>query len=255
MVLSFNVLQCHSSSTFEAFRAWKLSWVIYFFFLVSVASLCPTLWNQSGPWAYKMYCSHWSAHLLMLFPVSRATSRLPHNRSAPLGELTVAHKCARVLNGVQAGGRTPLAAQLLGGGQSTTCLTNQCQHPYRRQPILHVSHAHLLKYSVYIDFNFTTSPKKKFSTVYPITSHTKHEQGKTVFSVFELLHMHACAYQCDHPPPTPALIIKVSLTVTHSNTNSAVLTHMYPVQCVHSLHLLTFLNICTWFDLAWKPLG
>lgn len=45
--------------------------------------------------------------------------------------------------------------------------------------------------------------------------------------VFALLYMHVCAYVCDQPPPTLALLLKISSTVTHSHANSGMLTHTY----------------------------
>lgn len=47
--------------------------------------------------------------------------------------------------------------------------------------------------------------------------------------------MHVCAYVCDQPPPTLALLIRVLSIVTHSHANSGMLTHTYhtpPAQVV-----------------------
>lgn len=45
--------------------------------------------------------------------------------------------------------------------------------------------------------------------------------------VYASLYMHVFEYVCDQPPPTPALLIKVSSIVTHSNANYEMLTHTY----------------------------
>lgn len=105
---------------------------------------------------------------------------------------------------------------------------------------------HFCKYNVYIDSNVTTSTDPNiYSKIHYITSLRKHE----LFSVFKLQHMHVCAYQCDRPPPTPARIIKVSFTVTHSNTNSVTLAHMHPIWCMCIPQLASYSQIFA-LDLA-----